>query len=200
MGGGHPDVVEQPGEAELEAGVDHLLGSPIDAGIVELVVARPGPGTREILAEAVLDPGVGLVGDCWLARGSRHTADGSAHPLMQLTLMNSRVAALVARTPDRWALAGDQLYVDLELGGENLPVGTRLAVGTALVEITAKPHTGCAKFAERFGIDAARFVNSRLGRAHNFRGVNACVVEPGIVRIGDRVVKVAPGASRDWIR
>ena len=176
--------------AALEAAFARLLASPRNAGVIELVVARPARGERAVLDEAVLDPEVGLVGDCWLARGSRHTPYGAASPCMQLTLMNARVAEVVAGSRDRWPLAGDQLYVDLELGGENLPAGTHLAVGTALVEITEQPHTGCAKFADRFGLDVARFVNSPVGRAHNFRGINARVVEGGIVRPGDPIAKL----------
>lgn len=173
----------------LAAGLAHLLASPTDRGRVELLVARPEPGARAVLAEAILDPEVGLVGDCWKARGSRRTADGRAHPLMQLTLMNARVVDLVAGTRERWALAGDQVYVDLDLGGANLPPGCRLEVGTAVVEVTAPPHTGCAKFVDRFGSDAARFVNSPAGRAHNFRGINTRVVAGGVVRPGDLVCK-----------
>jgi len=182
--------VETTSIAALEAAVAHLLAAPLDAGRVELVVARPERGTRAVLDEATLDPTVGLVGDCWLARGSRHTPDGAASPLMQLTFMNARVAEAVAGSRERWPLAGDQIYVDLDLGVDNLPPGTRLGVGTAEVEITAQPHTGCAKFADRFGIDAARFVNSAVGRAHRFRGVNARVVAGGIVRPGDVVAKL----------
>lgn len=173
----------------LEAAREHLLAAPPDLGVVELVVARPEPGARVVLDEALLDPAEGLVGDCWLARGSRHTPDGSADALMQLTLMNARVVHLVAGSRDRWPLAGDQLYVDLDLGVANLPPGTRLAIGTAVVEITGQPHTGCAKFADRFGIDAARFVNSPEGRAHRLRGVNTQVVAGGVVRPGDPVAK-----------
>ena len=131
-----------------------------------------------MLEKAELDPHVGMVGDSWIERFSRHTPDGSPNPVVQLTLMNARVAEVVARSVDRWPLAGDQLYVDLELGYHNIPAGTRLDVGTAIVEITDEPHTGCAKFAERFGTDAARFVNSPVGREHNLRGVNARVIIP----------------------
>lgn len=177
--------------AALEAGSAHVVDAPSDAGVVELLVARPAPGERRLLAEAELDPGVGLVGDCWRSRGSSRTADGAANPLMQLTLVNARFAALVAGAPEQWAWFGDQIYVDLDLGGDNLPPGTRLAVGTALVEITDAPHTGCAKFADRFGSDAARFVNSPVGRAHNLRGINARVVSGGVVRTGDLVTKHA---------
>jgi hypothetical protein len=151
--------VESITRETIEAGREHALGAPVGRGVVELVVVRPVPGARTVLEEAVLDPEVGMVGDCWAARGSRHTPDGSASPLMQVTLMNARVADLVAGTRDRWPLAGDQLYVDLDLGAASLPPGTRLRVGTAVVEVTEQPHTGCAKFAERFGIEAARFVN-----------------------------------------
>lgn len=174
----------------LEAGLPWLLDAPLDRGVVELLVARPEPGARAVVASAELDPALGLVGDCWRARGSRRTPDGAANPLMQLTLTNARVIDLVAGTRERWPLAGDQVYVDLELGSANLPPGTRLALGTALVEVTDPPHTGCAKFAERFGIDAARFVNSAEGCAHRFRGMNARVLAGGRVQTGDVVEKV----------
>src|SRR3954468_19368945 len=184
-------VVEPVTRAELDAGLDHVLASPHDRGTVALVVARPAVGARVVLDEAKLDPALGLVGDSWVGRFSRHTRDGSPNPVMQLTLMNARAAALVAHTEDRWPLAGDQLYVDFELGAGNIPAGTQLRVGTAVVEITDEPHTGCAKFAERFGMDAVRFVNSPVGREHNLRGVNARVITGGVVRPGDEVRKVA---------
>ena len=176
---------------ELEAGLDRVLASPLDDGVVELVVARPAVGERKILEKGELDNEIGLFGDTWIDRRSRHTPDGSPNPVMQLTLMNARVAALLAQTKDRWPLAGDQLYVDLELVYHNLPPGTQLEVGTAVVEITDEPHTGCAKFADRFGMDAVRFVNSPVGREHNLRGVNARVVAAGVVRPGDAVRKVS---------
>jgi hypothetical protein len=187
-------VVMPMTRADLDAGLDHVLASPLDHGAVELVVARPGVGERTVLDEAKLDPAIGLVGDSWIDRFSRHTPDGSPNPVMQLTLMNARAAALVAQTTDRWPLAGDQLYVDLELGYDNLPAGTQLQVGTAVVEITDEPHTGCAKFAERFGMDAVRWVNSPVGREHNLRGVNARVISGGVVRPGDKVHKLAVDA------
>ncbi len=188
---GHRVLMEPMTRAELDYGLDHVLASPRDQGVVELVVARPGVGERTVLDEAKLDPAIGLVGDSWIDRFSRHTPDGSPNPVMQLTLMNARAAALVAQTVGRWPLAGDQLYVDLELGYDNLPAGTQLQVGTAVVEITDEPHTGCAKFADRFGMDAVRWVNSPVGREHNLRGVNARVIAGGVVRPGDKVHKIA---------
>ena len=173
--------------AELEAGLDVVRASPADGGRVDLIVCRPAPGERQVLEEAVLDIVEGLVGDDWRTRGSSRTDDGAAHPGMQVTLMNARAASLVAGALDRWALAGDQLFVDLDLSEASLPPGTRLEIGTAVVEISAEPHTGCKKFAERFGRDAARFVNLPAGRALRLRGVNARVVVSGTVRPGDPV-------------
>jgi hypothetical protein len=174
----------------LEAGLDDIRGAPHDGGLIELIVRRPAEDEREVLTAATLDPVVGLVGDLWPTRGSSRTPDGSAHPGMQLTLMNARAAALIAGDRDRWPLAGDQLYVDLDLSGENLPAGTRLSIGTATVEVTDQPHTGCAKFAARFGRDALKFVNSPDGRALNLRGINTSIVESGVVRVGDAIKKL----------
>jgi hypothetical protein len=177
-------------KAELEEALAWLRESPRDEGRVELIVRRPGVEEREVLSEAELDPVEGLVGDNWLVRGSKSTEDGSAHPDAQLTLTNSRVVSLIARTPDRWALAGDQLYVDLDLSEDNLPPGTRLQVGSATIEITDKPHTGCGKFVQRFGVDALKFANSSIGREMHLRGIYARVVEGGTVRRGDAIRRV----------
>jgi hypothetical protein len=175
---------------ELEAGLDHVRQAPPDGGSLELIVRRPAVGAREILDVAELDAAAGLTGDTWVIRSSSRTADGQPHPDMQLNVMNARAAALVARVRERWALAGDQLYVDLDLSEENLPAWTRLALGTAIIEVTDQPHTGCAKFVERFGVDAMKFVNSSVGRSLRLRGLNARVVQPGTVRVGDAARKL----------
>jgi hypothetical protein len=176
--------------AVLEAGLDRVRDSPTDHGTVELIVRRPAVDQREELAEASLDTGVGLVGDGWPQRGSRDRADGGPDPERQLTLINDRAAQLVAVDPDRRRLAGDQLYVDLDISVANLPAGTRLALGSAVVEVTEPPHLGCVKFAARFGEDAWRFVNSHVGRELRLRGLNARVVVSGTVRRGDAVRKL----------
>ncbi len=175
--------------AELEAGLDHIRRSPTEVGTVELIVRRPAEGEREILELAELDVGAGLVGDDWLRRGSSRFGD-APDPEAELTVMNARSVALVAQEPQRWALAGDQVYVDLDLSRTHLPAGTRLALGGAIIEVSKPPHTGCAKFAERFGLDALRFVNSRAGRELRLRGMNAKVVRSGPVRTGDLVQKI----------
>ena len=131
----------------------------------------------------------GLVGDNWRSRSSARTSDGTPHPDMQLNVMNARMVALLAGTKSRWPLAGDQLFVDLDLSADNLPPGTRLSIGTAVIELTAQPHTGCGKFVERFGVDAMKLVNSALGRRLQLRGVNAKVMQPGRIRVGDIVKK-----------
>jgi hypothetical protein len=163
--------------------------------VLHLIVRRPEVGEREILAEAELDRAVGLVGDTWQQRKSTRTGDGLPHPEMQLNVMNSRTIALLAQTQERWALAGDQLFIDLDLSEENLPAGTRLAMGSAVIEVTSQPHTGCGKFVERFGADAMQFVNSPAGRRLRLRGLNAKVVKPGRIREGDRVRKVTLSQS-----
>lgn len=173
----------------LEAGLDAVVAAPADAGELAMIVRRPAAEQREVLDEARLDAAEGLVGDDWSARGSRHTDDGQAEVDRQITLMSARAAELVAGSRERWPLAGDQLYVDFDLSEDNAPAGTRLSIGEALVEVTAPPHNGCAKFARRFGRDAVRFVNSPVGKALHLRGVNARVVEAGRVRSGDAVVK-----------
>jgi hypothetical protein len=175
---------------ELEQGLDDILASPKDNGALELIVRRPEVDARESLAEGRLDTKQGLVGDNWLSRGSGHMPDGAADPEMQLNIMNARIAALVADEPDRRELAGDQLYLDMDLSDENLPPGTQLEIGDAVIEVTEPPHTGCKKFAERFGKDAVVFVNSGRGKALNFRGINAKVVRSGGIRVGDTARKL----------
>ena len=175
---------------ELEAALPHLRAAPADNGTLQMIVRRPAVNEREVLDEAMLDLRDGLSGDTWNRRGSSRTPDGSPHPGMQLTLMNTRVIEFLSGSREHWPLAGDQLYVDLDLSLMNLPPGTRLAIGDAVVEVSPLPHTGCDKFVARFGLDAMKFVNSPIGRALNLRGINAFVVSPGIVRRGDSVRKV----------
>jgi hypothetical protein len=175
------------GAAELVAGLDRILASPKDEGLLELIVRRPGTGQREAVATGELTPDEGLVGDGWRSRMGPSTRGKPFEPDTQITLMNSRVAALVAQDRARWALAGDQLFVDLDLSEANLPPGTRLAIGTAVLEVAEQPHTGCRKFVDRFGQDAMKFVNSAEGRALHLRGLYAKVVTAGTIRVRDRV-------------
>ncbi len=175
--------------AELEAGLDEIRRSPKDGGVVELIVRRPQIDEREVLEEGELSLLEGLVGDSWKRRRSSSTPDGSPHPEMQLNMMNSRTISLVAQSKERWPLAGDQLFLDLDLSAENFPAGTKLALGSAVIEVTAPPHTGCKKFVARFGLDAMKFVNSPLGKELHLRGINAKVVKPGVFRVGDVVKK-----------
>ena len=178
--------------AELEAGLDEIRKAPKDEGVLRLIVRRPQIEEREILEEGELHLEQGLVGDSWARRGSSRTPDGSPHPDMQINIMNARVAALVAQDKRRWQLAGDQLYLDMDLSAENLPAGTQMAIGSAVIEVTPPPHTGCKKFVSRFGLDAMKFVNSAVGRELHLRGINAKVIQPGRIRVGDVAKKLAP--------
>lgn len=175
--------------AALEAGLGHIRQSPADGGELKLIVRRPDTDAREVLDSVELDTEVGVMGDNWKDRPSGRTDDGSPHPDMQLNIMNARVIELVAQDPDRWQLAGDQLYVDLDLSDESLPAWTKLAIGSAVIQVTDQPHRGCAKFVERFGADAARFVNTQPGM--NLRGINAKVIQNGTISRGD-IVKRLP--------
>ncbi len=175
----------------LEAGLGEIAASPKDGGRLVLVIRRPSVGERDLPAGALIDQVAGLGGDNWLARGSKSTPDSSADPQRQITVMNARVAELVANGTDRMPLVGDQLLVDLDISVANLPAGSLLAVGQAVLRVSEEPHLGCAKFVERFGREAMRFVNSRNGRKLRLRGMNTRVVVPGTVRVGDLVTKSA---------
>ena len=181
----------------LAAGLDHIRQSPVDNGTLELIVCRPAVNERRVLEDGRLDLATGLIGDMWSVRSSTSTPDGSPDPNGQVTIMNARAAALLAGLPERWPLAGDQLYVDLDLGEATMAAGTQLAIGEAVVEITAKTHRGCAKFAARFGPEALRFVNTGPGRVLNLRGRNARVVTPGVIRRGDAVRRLERRVEAD---
>ena len=165
--------------AELEAGLPEIQRSPRERGSLAMIVRRPQSGEREVLEVGELDVEHGLVGDRW--------AIGKRRRFNQLTLINSRLAALIAQTRDRWPLAGDQLYVDFDLSVEHLPPGSRLCIGATEIEVSPEPHTGCRLFRERYGEDALRLVNSPDGRAWQLRGINAWVVKGGKVQVGDDV-------------
>ena len=179
--------------AQLEAGLDIIRQTPKDAGTLTLIVRRPAVDVRETLDEGWLDPVSGLAGDSWSSRSSSRTHGGTAHPGMQLTIMNTRAIALIAPDVTRWPLAGDQLFIEIDLSAANLPPGSRLAIGEAVIEVTLEPHTGCGKFVKRFGLDAMKFINSPVGRALNVRGVNARVLQAGRIRRGDLAQRITPG-------
>ena len=174
----------QLSRAELEAGLDELRASPVGEGVLQLIVRRPSEDEREVVSQAGLAETEGMVGDRWDVAGF---GEGPDRYDTQLTLMNARAAALIAGEPENWPPAGDQLYVELSLASADLPPGSRLEIGSALIEITAVPHTGCGKFVRRFGVDAMKFVNSPVGRELNLRGVNAKVVRGGVVAQGDAI-------------
>lgn len=182
--------IKQLTMVELEEGMETIRQSPKDQGVLKLIVRRPNVDEREIVDECELDLEQGLAGDSWKDRGSSHTPDGSANLNAQLTIMNARVIALLAQDEARWPLAGDQLYIDMDLGEDNIPPGTRLALGSAVIEVSAQPHTGCKKFSSRFGVDAIKFVNSPEGKQLHLRGINTRVIQPGTISVGDTLRKI----------
>jgi MOSC domain-containing protein YiiM len=175
---------------ELAAGMDYIRQSPKDNGVLRMIVRRPVDDEREVVERGELDLSEGLVGDNWKSRGSKHGLNGSANPDAQITVMNARTIELLAQESERWPLAGDQLYIDIDLSDENLPPGTRLAIGSAILQVSAVPHTGCQKFSARFGVEAMKFVNSPEGKRLHLRGINTKIVQAGSIRTGDIVQKI----------
>jgi MOSC domain-containing protein YiiM len=182
--------VEYLSMTELEAGLDYIRQAPKNHGTLKMIVRRPEVDQREALSEGQLDLQEGLVGDTWNVRISSHSKDGQPNLYAQLTVTNARAIELLAQREERWALAGDQLYVDFDLSEENIPPGTRLGIGSAIIEVSAEPHSGCKKFSSRFGVEAMKFVNSLEGKRLHLRGINAKVVRAGTIRVGDVVSKL----------
>ncbi len=177
--------------AELQAGLPEILASPKDAGVLRAIVIRPDKKERRDLDTCEISLASGTQGDHWAKGCWKSTEDGSPHPDVQICLMNARCIALIAQGRERWPLAGDNLFIDLDLTPDNMPPGTRLAIGSAVIEITDTLHAGCASFAERYGRDATVFVNTGEGKKLRLRGIYARVVQDGRVSAGDRVLKVA---------
>ena len=175
---------------ELEAGINYILQTLDDKGPVCMIVSRPEIEIRKILNSASLDTIEGLIGDNWKHRGSSDTPNKSANPETQITIMNCRVIDLIAQSRERWKLAGDQLFIDMDISRNNLPPGSQIKMGSTVLEVSAKPHTGCKKFSDRFGLDALKFVSTPRGRELCLRGINARVLKTGVVKIGDIVTKL----------
>jgi hypothetical protein len=175
---------------ELEAGMEHIRQSPKDQGTLQMIVRRPNVDEREVLHDGELNTTEGLAGDTWKVRVSVHSKDGLPSPNKQITIMNARTISLLAQSEEHWPLAGDQLYVDMDLSDDNLPPGTQLAIGSAILEVSPDPHTGCQKFSSRFGVEALKFVNSEEGKRLHLRGINTKVIQAGIIRVGDAVRKI----------
>jgi hypothetical protein len=190
------NALHEPTMAELQAGLEKVRQSPKDQGRLEMIVRRPKVNAREVLAEGMLDHAEGLVGDGWRLRLSPPAAGASPDTDTQIAVINTRLITLVAQTKERWALAGDQLFLDMDLSAANLPPGARLSLGDAVVEVTDQPHTGCRKFVARYGADAMRFVNSEVGIQLRLRGMYVKVVQPGTIRVGDIARKIEAPPAR----
>lgn len=175
---------------QIEAGLSHILASPQDQGTLEAIVIRPEENERELRKLVYLTPECGVEGDRWATSSSLRLADGRPDPRVQVSLMNFRILRMIAGDEDRMCLAGDNLIVDLDLREANVPVGQKLAIGEAVVQVTEVPHTGCKKFANRYGEDATRFINAAERKSLHLRGLYARVLQAGTVQVGDVIRKV----------
>ena len=180
---------------ELNEGLPDILGSPKDNGTLAGIVIRPKKGVRRELDSCELSLALGVHGDRWAEGCWKTTEDGSPHPDVQICIMNARCIALIAQERGNWAPAGDNLFIDLDLSPANTPPGTRLAIGTAVIEITDTPHNGCESFIARYGRDACVFVNTGEGKRLRLRGIYGRVVQDGRVSIGDVVSNVRGSAQ-----
>lgn len=183
-------MVEHLSLEQLCAGLDEIQKSPTNRGELKAIVIRPMTDQRKLLTQCEVSPELGVHGDNWADGCWKSQADGSPHPDVQVAIINTRAIALIAQTETRWSLAGDNLYVDFDLSSENLPCGQRLKIGLAELEVTDEAHNGCKKFANRFGRDAVRFVNSEIGKRLHLRGIYAKVITSGLIQVGDSVTKV----------
>jgi MOSC domain-containing protein YiiM len=164
---------------------------PRDRGTLRLICVRTAPGQHACPDRVRVSEERGLDGDRWSARPD-------ANRQAQVTLMSVRAAELVAGDFAPVHEAGDNFLVDLDISEEALPTGARLRIGGVVLEISAKPHTGCNKFRDRFGVDALRWVNEEEGRRLRLRGVNACVVQGGEVALHDSI-EVLPPAQTELV-
>lgn len=176
--------------AELQAGLSEIRQAPADQGELKAIVVRPESNKRVSLNQCPVSFELGVHGDRWAQGCWMSLPDGSPHPDVQVAMMNARAIALIAQEEERWPLAGDNLFVDLDLTEDNLPCGQQLAIGSAVLEVTSVAHNGCKKFVERFGADAVRFVNSDTGKRLHLRGIYAKVIQAGTVSVGDIISKV----------
>lgn len=175
---------------ELHRGLGEIRRSPTDEGRLKAIVIRPAVNERISLMECQISPELGVHGDNWAMGCWKSLPNGKPHPDVQVSIMNARAIALIAQQEERWPLAGDNLYLDLDLSAENLRPGQRLALGSAILEITPIAHNGCKKFGERYGADAVTFVNSDLGKQLHLRGIYARILESGVIRVGDVAGKI----------
>lgn len=183
-------MIEHRPFATLEAGLENIKKSPTDNGMLYMIVVRTHKRERAVPWYCNVSPELGVEGDHWSKGSWKTLPDGSPDPSVQVTLMNSRCLDLLATEKDRWPLAGDNLIVDMDLSFENLAPGQKLSLGSAILEITDIPHTGCMKFRERFGVDGLKFVSTKTARELRLRGVFARVLNAGVVTVGDHLKKI----------
>lgn len=186
------NATEHASTVELEQGLAEVLKSPIETGQLEAIFVRPATNERRALETATLTPEGGIDGDRWATDDYYVGKNGQRDLRSQVTIMNGRFLRQIAGSEDAMCLAGDNLIVDLDLSESNLPPGSQLAIGSdVVIEINGHPHSGCTKFASRFGNEARTFANNKRGASLHLRGRHAQVVRGGEIRVGDAVRKLA---------
>lgn len=183
-------MIEHRSFADLETGLENIKKSPRDNGMLYMIVVRPMKRERAVPWYCNLTPAVGLEGDHWSQGSWKSLPDGSPDPHVQVTIMNSRCLDLIATAKERWPLAGDNLIVDMDLSISNLPPGQKLSIGSAILEVSDIPHTGCMNFRDRFGVEALKFVSTKEARNLRLRGIFASVIKAGEIRVGDLMKKI----------
>ena len=175
---------------ELLESLPYILSAPADEGQVRAIVIRPAAGQRRMLDRVDVSARGGLEGDHWAEGCWLSTEDGAPHPDVQVCIMSARCIEAIAGPEANWAAAGDNLFIDMDLSPENLPPGTRVAIGTVELILTAEPHNGCQSFIDRYGRDACVFVNTGPGKANRLRGIYGRVTRDGTIRRGDVMRKI----------
>ena len=183
-------MIEHRSIADLENGLENIKKSPADNGMLYMIVVRTSKRERAVPWYCKLSPAFGVEGDHWSQGAWKSLPEGIPDPMVQVTIMNSRCLDLIATSKERWPLAGDNLIVDMDISTANLKPGQKVSIGSAVLEISDIPHTGCMKFRDRFGVEALKFVSSKEARELRLRGLFARVIKEGEISIGDRLKKI----------
>ena len=177
----------------LDKPINYNQSSPRDNGVVKLLVIRPETHVRTLPNAVVVSVEQGVVGDKWEAECTIKLENGKSNPDLQIAIINTKVIKEIAQSDfdmDRLALAGDNIYADLNLCEENMPVGQQIQIGNTLLEVTPFPHFGCKKFSERYSVEDLKVVNSTAGKPQHLRGIYVKVIKNGSISIGESIKKI----------
>ena len=181
--------------AECEQALDHINRAPLDEAEIDCLCARPDFGTRAFPDKLILTVDHGILGERWTHSPWLTLPNGDPDPRIQVSILSKRVMDLCWRDRERVIHPGDPFVVDMNLGEANMPVGTRLAIGTAIVEVSDKFNTACVKWRDRYGQDSLHWMNLARNRPYRLRGILCRIVQDGEVKLGDRLAKLPNSAE-----